>query len=132
MGTPRQQTVADAYRIIDDFPGTCGADYAQKFLAALGSPVRTTPPQRYWLAHRPQLVAAAAAVPVLLVVYALYRWRLRAARAARGACRRCGYDLSQGNPASGRCPECGSPAPAPSSSGAAAPITPPPADAAPG
>ena len=119
MWTPRDQTVSAAYRIIDEFPGTCGADRAEKFLASLGTPVTSTPSQRFWLRQRNRIAGAVAAIFCLCVGYAAYGWRVRARRTARGACRRCGYDL-RGRNATGVCPECGEPTAAP------APFAPPP------
>jgi len=59
-------------------------------------------------ALRPLPAAGAFAVGWLLVARWLYRKSARLARAHRGFCHVCGYDL-RGSVASGRCPECGSP-----------------------
>ena len=65
----------------------------------------------YWAA-----VLIASLLPVMATRAAYTRRR----RSRSALCIACGYDL-RGNPASGRCPECGSPAPAP-----AAPCAPDP------
>jgi hypothetical protein len=114
MWTPRQDTVDEAYRVVDQFPGTWAADQAERFLASLGSPVRS-PPERFWQRFWRPGIAAAVAIPALAALYVLYRWWVCYRRAARLACARCGYDL-RGTKDSARCPECGTPASPPTSS----------------
>ena len=67
---------------------------------------------KFWIHYR-TLIMIAAPLPLLRLARALRRWRrsrLANARIRAGLCADCGYDL-RATP--GRCPECGTQAPAP-------------------
>jgi hypothetical protein len=94
-GTPLRVTVVEGYAT-----------------AAGGSAIAWSRPMRYAYAYRfpyAALVAVTAAAPLLWLGTRARRVLVRRRRRSLGLCFRCGYDLRE---SPGRCPECGTSAPA--------------------
>jgi hypothetical protein len=85
--------------------------------------------ERVWALKVPHwlILSTTGLPPVVAAVRSSHRRIRRTARAQRGQCLRCGYDLRG---VTGRCPECGEPAAAGASPAASGPPppSPPPAD----